>query len=257
MYLPARLLITFIFACLGLLFLVGCFGSSSQNNPGQVGIVTDLTKDSSVVSSPIASHTTTVTFPTSTIPSTNTPLSTNTPEPSPTPSYTATNTAVPTSIPTETLTSTPEPINLDRSTFPSGGTIENPIRIFFIRQNTGGHICGDSLVWINTDIPRSGNTVKNITAALTRLFSYRTKYVGDLYNPAYIVSAKVKNVTLSKEGFLFIQLAGSMKERTKDDCENNRLRSQIWSTFRQFKGYDRYDIYLDKARLGDLINTDR
>ena len=256
MFLPVRLYVIYVVACLSLFFLTGCSGGSSMNNPDQVDIVTELPGNSSVVPSLIASSTATESTPTPTITSTQLPLSTNTPVPSSTPSVTATDLTTPTSSPTETLTSTPEPMNLGNSSL-NMGTVENSIRIFFIQENTGGPICGDSLVWINTDIPRSSNTAKNITAALTRLFSYRTKYVGDLYNPAHVVSAKVKKVTLSKDGFLFIQLAGSMKERTKDDCENIRLRSQIWSTFRQFKGYDGYTIYLGNALLGDLINTDR
>jgi hypothetical protein len=253
---PVRIYLSCVYICLSLLFLVGCSGGPSSN-PDQIGIATDLSKVSSVVPSLIASFTANVSFSTPTITSTKIPVPTNTPVPSQTPSLTVTNLATATSSPTETSTSTAVPMNLDNSSLQMGGTVENSVRIFFIRKNTGGPICGDSLVWINTDIPSSGNTVKNITAALTRLFSYRTKYVGDNYNPAYVVSAKVKKVTLSKDGFLFIQLAGSMKERTKDDCENIRLRSQIWSTFRQFKGYDGYDIYLDSTRLGDLINTDR
>lgn len=257
MVLLGKFHITYVLAFLSLFCLMGCSDSGVINGSETLNMTVDLSQNLTVIPSRTTSPTGLPSSPSPDIRETDKPVSTNTPLASLTPSSTATITITPTDIQTETSTATITPQNSENSSVNSGDQVKDPIRIFFIQENTGGSICGDSLIWINTDIPRSNSTVKNVTSALGRLFSYRTKYVGGYYNPAHVVNAKVKKVTLSEEGFLFIQLAGSMKERPIDDCENIRLRSQIWSTFRQFKGYDKYTIYLDSALLGDLINTDR
>lgn len=249
-----RYLELFVLAILLAFLLIGCNAALMPGKTSRSTLAVNLT--ALVSPTTFDSSPTVIPSPTAEI-YTQTAVPTDTLAPSPTSTITATPSVTQTLAPTETMTSTATLIVLQDLAAQAGETVENSIRIFFIKENTGGPICGDSLVWINTDIPRTNNIAKNVSAALTRLFSYRSKYVGDLYNPAYVVQAKVKKVSLSPEGLLYIQLAGSLKERTKDDCENIRLREQIWATFRQFKGYSRYVIYLNSALLGDLINTDR
>jgi hypothetical protein len=193
---------------------------------------------------------TTTLAPTFTLTPTATP--THTPQPTDTPTLTPTDT--PTLEATATITS-----SLPLAALSGFGANDDKkaIKVFFIQPDTGGPFCGNSLVWMNTDIQRTPSLSKNIAAALTRLFSYQNKYIGGMYNPVYAVDFKVKSVDLSPDGHLLIQLGGSFKHRSKDDCENILLREQIWSTFRQFGGFDSYTINLNNQFLGDLINTDR
>ncbi len=134
--------------------------------------------------------------------------------------------------------------------------VGDSVKIFFIQEKTGGNLCGDSLAVAGTDIPASGNKAKDVANALKKLFSYRTKYVGNLYNPAHRMNVTSVQVRLQDDGTLFIQLGGSMN-RTQDDCELDRLRAQIWATFGQYKSQKKYAIYFNKAKLGDLIHSDR
>jgi len=131
-----------------------------------------------------------------------------------------------------------------------------PIKVFFILENTGGKLCGDSLAVAGTNIPNARDTAKNVVNALKELFSYRTKYVGNLYNPAHRMNVTSVRAKMDPDGSLFIQLGGTI-QRTQDDCEMDRLRAQIWATFRQFKNFNRYVIKLNNAQLGDLIHSDR
>jgi len=150
--------------------------------------------------------------------------------------------------PTVTLAPTAENASLFKS-------VPNSVHIFFIQKDTGGKYCGDSLVEIGTSIPRTGDIEKDIAAALTKLFGFRSEYVGNFYNPLHAANFKVGSVNIENNDYVIIHISGSLK-RTKDKCENQRLRAQIWSTFSQFKSSIPIDIYLAKAHLGDLINVD-
>jgi hypothetical protein len=73
---------------------------------------------------------------------------------------------------------------------------------------------------------------------------------------ACISGAAPQTTSLDADGTLFIQLSGTI-QRTQDDCELDRLRAQIWSTFRQYKGFKKYTIMVNSAKLGDLVHSDR
>jgi hypothetical protein len=202
---------------------------------------------------------------------TATPAPTETQAPTPTATFTAippteTLTPAPTSTPTSLPTETPEPtatatITPTVTLAPTANnatlfkSVPNSVHIFFIQKDTGGKYCGDSLVEIGTSVPRTGDIEKDIAAALTKLFSFHSEYVGSFYNPVHAANFKVGSVTIENNDYVIIRISGSLK-RTKDKCENQRLRAQIWSTFSQFKSSIPIDIYLAKAHLGDLINTD-
>ncbi len=174
----------------------------------------------------------------------------------PTPAPTDTPTAVPTDTPEPTATATITPtVTLAPTSAVLFKSVPNSVHIFFIQKDTGGKYCGDSLVEIGTSVPRTGDIEKDIAAALTKLFSFHSEYVGTFYNPLHAANFKVGSVTTESNDYVIIRISGSLK-RTKDKCENQRLRAQIWSTFSQFKSSIPIDIYLSKAHLGDLINTD-
>ena len=228
-----------------IVFLTGCQPAGQQSaaveNP-----------EETLVASPSPALTDTA-EPSPTATSTEVPP-TETPVPTPTATATAipTNTPEPTATATITPTVTLEPVAENRPLFKS---VPNSVHIFFIQKDTGGKYCGDSLVEIGTSVPRTGDIEKDIAAALTKLFSFHSEYVGSFYNPLHAANFKVGNVAIENHDYIIIHISGSLK-RTKDKCENQRLRAQIWSTFSQFKASIPIDIYLAKAHLGDLINVD-
>jgi hypothetical protein len=232
------LLISFI---LLILLVTGC--TQTATLPAQPEAVTDTPTLEPTTQLP-PSDTPTPEPPTSTpteIPPTETPVPTETPTSPPT------DTAAPTETPTATL----RPIsygNLPKA-------VPDSVRIFFILPDSGGTICGDSLISVGTDIKKTGRTAEDVKAALTKLFSFHSEYIGSFYNPVHAVNFKVKKVTLDQSGHLDVRLAGSF-DRTSDKCENDRLKSQIWSTFRQFGRITSYQIWINNVLLGDLISND-
>ncbi len=236
----------FFLAALALMvFLTGCQPAGQQTSAGD-RLVETLAASPSPAPTNTAEPNPTAT-PTE-IPPTETPSPTPTATATAVPTYTPEPTATATFTPTVTL----EPAAENRPLFKS---VPNSVHIFFIQKDTGGKYCGDSLVEIGTSVPRTGDVEKDIAAALTKLFSFHSEYVGSFYNPVHAANFKVGSVTTEKSNAIIIRISGSLK-RTKDKCENQRLRAQIWSTFSQFKADLPIDIYLSKAHLGDLINVD-
>ena len=202
--------------------------------------------------------------PTAVAPSATSLPPTNTPTVAP---PTVTSTPVP---PTATLTSEPStatPLPTDTPTIsptatsasaaagglPGGGG--DTVRIFFIQEKTGGPICGDLAIGIGSGVPRSKNTAADLEAALKVLFSYRTEYVAGLYNPLYRSTLSVNQVEFHSSGLVEVWLTGKY-ERTKDKCDNSRVKAQVWSTVRQFRGVTATNIYLNAVPFGDLVSND-
>lgn len=122
-------------------------------------------------------------------------------------------------------------------------------------KRTGG--CLDQVVYINSGMPRTGVIETDAATALTRLFSYKSEYVGSLYNPVYRSTFSVVRVSY-KAGLsqLTVELDGSYV-RTGDKCDNRRVRDQIWSTARQFPGVKSVIVYVNGNLLGDILANDK
>lgn len=169
----------------------------------------------------------------------------------------ATLTALPTDTPAPSPSATATLPAAQNTSAPGAslpGSVENSVRIFFILKNTGGPICGDSVIGIGTGIPRTGDIAKDVAAALKLLFSYKSKWVGDLYNPIYSSSFKVSDVRMDS-GLITVQLTGKYV-RTKEKCDNTRAKAVIWSTIKQFRGITATNIYLNRVPFGDLLSND-
>lgn len=134
------------------------------------------------------------------------------------------------------------------------GSVENSVKIFFILKNTGGPICGDSVIGIGTSIPRTGDVAKDVAAALKLLFTYKSKYVSDLYNPIYASSFNVSDVHMNS-GLITVQMTGKYV-RTKEKCDNSRVKAVVWSTIKQFREITATNIYLNRVPFGDLVSND-
>ena len=136
------------------------------------------------------------------------------------------------------------------------GGSEDSAFIYFIKLNTGGPVgCGDSAVAVRSGVPLKGERSEVITNALNTLFSYKSEYVGSLYNPLYASSMKVNSVSIS-DGVATVRLNGTYKP-SGDKCDNSRVKAQVWSTILQFRGIDRTIVFINDALLGDRVSNDK
>jgi hypothetical protein len=186
------------------------------------------------------------------LPPTDTPPSpTDTPTPLP---PTATETPPPTATATLSPTATTAPA-VAGSVVPaaSGSTIT----IYFIQLKTGGPVaCGDSAFGVSSGVKRTGDTARNVAEGLRVLFATKSKTVGTLYNPLYQSNIKVDRVSLDDSGLIWVYLRGTYK-LPKDDCDNLRVKAQIWLTIRQFSDVKSTNIFLNDIPFGDRVSNDK
>lgn len=204
--------------------------------------------------------------PTSTeVPPTKTPLPTDTPVPptptaTETPTITASSTSTSSPSPTITLTHTPTytltPPPSSGGT--GGGSVEDPIRIYFVQPPVGGaEGCGEVAIGVGIGQSRSNEISKDAEIALANLFSYKSEYVFGLYNPLFRSNIKVSSVDFSRSsGHITVNLRGTYK-KPQDDCDNLRVKAQVWSTAKQFRGVKTTNIYLNGIPFGDRVSNDK
>jgi hypothetical protein len=191
-----------------------------------------------------------------------TPLPTDTPTLTPLPSTdtptlepTFTPTQAITDTPTATATFTPPPIPTYRF-IPLPAASSDTIRIYFIQSIPGSGACGDRVFAVGSGIEISGDIEDDVKAGLTKLFSYKDKYYGELYNPLYASRIRVQKVDYNKSGLIEVWMSGSYKP-TGDPCDNTRVKAQIWSTIKQFRGVETTNIFLNDIPFGDRLANDK
>jgi hypothetical protein len=134
---------------------------------------------------------------------------------------------------------------------------KDAVWIYFIQPDTGGPICGDTAVAVSSGVPRSGDIADNTTAALKVLFSYTSEYVGSLSNPLWRSNLRVNNVSYNDgNGLITVDLGGTYKP-SGDDCDNSRVKAQIWQTIRQWRQVKATNIYLNGIPFGDRLSNDK
>jgi hypothetical protein len=224
-----------IISLIALFILSSC--NPSQQPPTAVPIAT--TVESQVTKQPNV-----------TLPSPVTPTVTLIPPTETTTSIPATET--PTQTPTSSPTVTASPTATQPQPTPSG---DQAIFIYLIQTDTGGSVaCGDSLVPINTGVPRTGDIAADITTALSRLLVKR-KFIAGYYNPVWLSNILIESVRFKPtSGIAQIRLTGTYV-RSGDRCDDSRVRAQIWTTIRQFKDVKTVDILLNENLLGDILAT--
>ena len=165
---------------------------------------------------------------------------------------TTTLTATATPSPTDTVTPEPTATETPPPPTPSG---DQAVYIYLVQTGTGGPVaCGDSLIKVNTGLPRSGDNATDISAALRRLLVKRQWMVG-LYNPAYLSNMNVASVDFNPgSGLATVDLLGSYV-RSGDHCDDGRVHDQIWTTIRQFPGVRGVLVRLNGNLLGDILST--
>lgn len=199
------------------------------------------------------------------VPPTETPRPTITPVPptataTETPTLTAsvTSTITPsltntsTSTPTYTITSPPS------SGDSSGGSVENPIKIYFVLPPVGGATeCDAMAIGVGIGQSRSNDIAKDAKIALAQLLSNKSEYAYGLYNPLARSNIRVGDVKFNRSsGLITVNLRGNYS-KPKDDCDNTRVRAQVWSTAKQFRGVKVTNIYLNGKPFGDRVSNDK
>jgi hypothetical protein len=133
---------------------------------------------------------------------------------------------------------------------------ERGVRIYFVQLETGGSVgCGDSVVAVGSGVKATGDVAKDVKAGLEVLFSNKWDYNGSLYNPLFRSKIKVQNVNFDGD-LISVHLSGDYNP-SGDDCDNTRVKAQIWSTIRQFRGISQTNIYLYKVPFGDRLSNDK
>lgn len=221
--------IQFINILLAAVMLAGCVADTPAPTATQIPTATVQP----LTATPLPSSTSTM------VPPTTTPFPTETPPPTPVP-------------PTATLAATLPPEQAILVYYIQKDSAATPVKKQKQQKESKQSCSNDAMMWINTGLPRSGNLETDISVALTKLFEYHAQYRGALYNPVYSSTFGVVSVKAKDGGLVVIQLSGSYV-KSDDKCDKGRVRSQIWSTIRQFEGVKTIEIYVGDALLGDVL----
>ncbi len=196
------------------------------------------------------------------LPPTETPMPTDTPTftpPPPTDTPTQEPTFTPTTTDTETptltasFTPTPQPLTYY---IPLPGASNDTVNIYFVLLQAGEAECGDRIIAVGSGVEVSGDIEDDVAAGLRKLFSYKDKYYGDLYNPLHTSRLRVEKVDFDKGGLIEVWLSGTYKP-SGDPCDNSRVKAQIWNTIKQFRGVKKTNIFLNRIPFGDRLSNDK
>ena len=167
-------------------------------------------------------------------------------------------TRTPTETPTETPTLTPTPSATPVASSGGWGATTDSLLVYYIQLETGGTAgCGDSVIGLSTGQTRSGDIAKDVKLALQQLLANKNKYAGQFYNPVSLSNISVETVKYDdKSGLITVNLRGTYV-RSGDDCDNTRVKAQVWSTIRQFRDVKMTNIYLNGGPFGDKVSNDK
>ncbi|HSB03341.1 MAG TPA: hypothetical protein VLE49_22010 [Anaerolineales bacterium] len=198
------------------------------------------------------------------------PTDTATPLPSDTPTFTPPPpTATATATPEPTLTSTPAFTDTPAATatftpppkptflfIPLPAASSDTINIYFVQKISGSGECNIRIIAVSSGIKISGDVEADVKAGLTKLFSYKDQYYGDLYNPLYKSRIRVQEVDLDKSGLIDVFMTGSY-QASGDPCDNTGVKGQVWSTIKQFRDVETTNIILNRVPFGDRVSNDK
>ncbi|MEK6221047.1 MAG: hypothetical protein N2D54_02240, partial [Chloroflexota bacterium] len=137
---------------------------------------------------------------------------------------TLTPTITPTQTPTSTPTITPTPTPSLTPTLAASATRDpNGMKYWLLRENTGGSVgCGDTLAFINTGIPPSGDAIKDIRTVFTAQFAPKGEYFFGLYNPLHGSNATIEDIFVDGNGYVMI--ASGFIDRGPKGCRWDQIR---------------------------------
>ena len=194
------------------------------------------------------------------LPPTATPQPTATPEPTATPTPLPTETPTQAATPTETASPTPTETatSLPNSSvgYPSVPAVNDPIYAYYITSPNGAADGCQPAFGLSIGVSRSNDIAKDVKLALQSLFAVKTEFYGSFYNPLYRSKIKVQEVDFNqRNGLITVELSGTYKP-TGEDCDNTGVKSQVWSTIRQFRAIKMTNIYLNGIPFGDRVSND-
>jgi len=131
------------------------------------------------------------------------------------------------------------------------------VNIYFLQLDQDSSTCDLTVVPVSSGVKISGDIEPDIKAGLRKLFSYKEQYYGRLYNPLSRSSIRVKNVSYrSSIGLVEVYMSGDYNP-SGDPCDNLRVKAQIWSTIKQFRGVKNTNIFLNNIPFGDRLSNDK
>lgn len=154
-------------------------------------------------------------------------------------------------------------------TLPPGGPVEtaqvptgtpaqgiSEVVIYFIALEDQGQSgipvgCGDSLVEVRQPMDP---TTTPVEAALARLFSFKTQYIGEsgLYHALYQSNLSVDSVEVGPAGDVSVALSGSYA--LGGVCDNPRFQGQIEQTVKTASGASAVNVTINGVPLRDIVS---
>lgn len=142
-----------------------------------------------------------------------------------------------------------------RITIPTGGTLPPPagttrVNIYMIGMGGGSVGCGDQVVAVRRDVPR---TAAPLTAALNLLLAQKSQYYGEsgLYNALYQSNLRIASITRSGSAWT-IRLAGTL--RLGGVCDNPRVKAQLEQTALQFSTVKSVRYFINGQPLDAVLS---
>lgn len=135
----------------------------------------------------------------------------------------------------------------------SAGTTRVKIALIAVGDEgkSGSQIgCGDSIVLVNQDVPKTQAVLK---AALEKLFALKSQYFGEsgLYNALYQSNIRVEHVAIAN-GKAAINLSGQLQ--LGGVCDNPRVEEQIRHTALQFPTVTSVAVFLNGKSLESQLS---
>lgn len=109
--------------------------------------------------------------------------------------------------------------------------------------------CGDSLVFIEKDIPPTDAPLK---AAYEQLLSVKKQNVSNLYNSLYQSNLKVENLVIIADKAI-VKLVGT--HPLGGICDNPRFEAQLKETALQFPNIKEVTIFINDKSLDEIVST--
>ena len=144
-----------------------------------------------------------------------------------------------------------------RLVIPSAGGVQPPppagttrVNIYMIGEGGGSVGCGDQVVAVRRDVPR---TAAPLTAALNLLLSQKSQYYGEsgLYNALYQSNLRIASITRKGSAWT-INLAGTFQ--LGGVCDNPRVKAQLDQTALQFSTVQSVRYFINGKPLESLLS---
>jgi hypothetical protein len=143
---------------------------------------------------------------------------------------------------------------------PSDAWLAEPIPFYLILPGDAGQSgpavgCGDSVVAIEGDRPRTGTLVGDVFVALEALFSIKTATLeaGTYAHSLHGADVTIQHVGVGGGEMMYISLIGTLQP--VGSCADAQMQAQILYTVFQHPGVDRVLITLNGQNLKRLFDT--